>query len=243
MSYNSSLTTITQGIPRLSVGLSSEAIAKMLNTPLDLDDHIKSPSENFRMEKVMWNCIHDFVSESKLQKAGQEVLDGLPLTTLDETGRVSQEHARIRPISRRYHSATEYMFGTVHTRSSESLFQSRVLEDQTEKDQYEYESSYIIHPARWLINLGFTYGFRIELGQSSVRGWKSNLSTFRPVPDDALIFEFCKKGNLPAVRSLLSKGYASVTDSDTMGRTALHVSRTSHDAVVLRTSICNGWND
>ena len=154
--------TITQGIPSLSVKQSSEAIATMLNTPLDLDDNIDSP-EKSRPKKTMRNPINDFVSESGVPKADQEVLDGLSLITFDETGNVSQEHARIKPISTRYHSITDSIFGTIYTRLAESLFQSSLLEDQTKDDQYEYESSYVIHPARWLINLGLIYGFRIEL--------------------------------------------------------------------------------
>ena len=51
------------------------------------------------------------------------------------------------------------------------------------------------------------------------------LDTFRPVPDDAPIFKFCTEGLLSAVRRLLIEGQASVRDTDSRGRTALHVSR------------------
>ncbi|KAI4100258.1 MAG: hypothetical protein LQ339_005565, partial [Xanthoria mediterranea] len=39
---------------------------------------------------------------------------------------------------------------------------------------------------------------------------------------DALIFKFCKDGNLPAVRTLLLEGQASVRDTDSQGCTPLH---------------------
>ena len=50
------------------------------------------------------------------------------------------------------------------------------------------------------------------------------METSYPVPDDALIFEFCREGNLAGVKTLLSKGQASVRDVDSLGRTALFVS-------------------
>ena len=45
-----------------------------------------------------------------------------------------------------------------------------------------------------------------------------------PVPDAALIFEFCQEGNMAGARSLLSRGEASVRDIDSLGRTPLYVS-------------------
>ena len=228
-----------QGIPSLSVEHSSGATKAMLNTLLDPDSHLQIPSEKSRTKEIIRNPVQGFVSENEMQKASREVLDDLSLSTLDENGRVLQEQASLKhiTITRRYHSVTEYIFGTVYNRSTKSLIQTTVLEDQIKEDQYEYKSSYIVHPARWLINLGLIYGFCIEFARSPVQGWKSNLNTFCPVPDDALIFEFCTNGNLPAVRSLLSKGYASVRDTDSIGRTALYVSCNSHDVIVLRTSV------
>ena len=58
----------------------------------------------------------------------------------------------------------------------------------------------------------------------SIQGLKNTLKTFRPVPDDALIFEFCRQGNASAVMSLLSGGHASIRDTDSHGFTPLHVS-------------------
>lgn len=92
-----------------------------------------------------------------------------------------------------------------------------------EQDQYESKTLYVIYPAPWLIRLGFQYGLHLGLLSSSTDGWKNTLKTFCPVPDDALIFEFCRQGNVSAVQTLLSEGRASVRDTDSWGLTPLHV--------------------
>ena len=92
--------------------------------------------------------------------------------------------------------------------------------------QYEEESTLSIRPANWLKWLGVTCGLRLSLASLSNRGWRYTLETFRPVPDDSLIFEFCQLGNLHGVTTLLSRGLASVKDTDSKGHTALHVGTT-----------------
>lgn len=152
---------------------------------------------------------------------------------------MSQKHVRVKPVSRRCHSITRYVFGTLYTRSAEISLLSKVSDDEARAGLYEYKRSYIVHPATWLVNFGFTYGLRVELAQSSILGWKGNLNTFRPVPDDALIFEFCVAGNSLAVRNLLSKGQASDRDTDSFGRNALHVSYTFYDIAMSRNGVLN----
>jgi hypothetical protein len=49
-----------------------------------------------------------------------------------------------------------------------------------------------------------------------------------PVSDDSLIFESCKLGNIDGVRLLLDKGEASTWDTNSQGRTPLHVSFCRH---------------
>jgi hypothetical protein len=44
------------------------------------------------------------------------------------------------------------------------------------------------------------------------------------VPNDALIFELCREGNVGAIRRLLIHGHASLDDVNEMGETPLHVS-------------------
>ena len=125
-------------------------------------------------------------------------------------------------------SSVESILGSLHIYSRLQLFESFDEDDCTiryHEDQREYRTSLSVSPATWLASLGIKYGFRIDLLKSATRGWQSNLKIFCRVPDDAPIFEFCRKGNLPAVRTLLSKGHASVRDTDSSGRTPLHVSK------------------
>ena len=124
-------------------------------------------------------------------------------------------------------SVMECSLGTLRAESNTKLRISAEMDDLTfynEHDQGERETSYTLYPAGWLIQLGIRYGFRLRLGFSATQGWKTALKSFCPVPDDALIFEFCRQGNTSAVRELLSGGYASVRDTDSRGYTPLHVS-------------------
>ena len=140
---------------------------------------------------------------------------------------VSQEQKRVKRTLRESGSVIEAFLGTIRAKSTTYLQTSRQTGDLVphhEQDQYESKTSYIIHPASWLINLGINYGLHLGFLSSSAQGWKSTLKTFCPVPDDALIFVFCRQGNVPAVRDLLSGGYASIRDTDSWGYTPLHVS-------------------
>lgn len=83
--------------------------------------------------------------------------------------------------------------------------------------------SLIWHPASWAIRWGMAFGMQISVLQSHM-GWKYPLSPIRSVPDDSLIFTFCRSGNVGAVRELLSRGDASVSDTDSYGNQPLHVS-------------------
>ena len=112
-------------------------------------------------------------------------------------------------------------FGTVYVRSRVSKLQSRYVEKQY---QYEHQTSFTVCPAWWLVKVGFNYIPRFGLFSSTTKGWKHTLNSFRLVPDNALIFEFCNTGNLAGVQALLSRGEASVKDVNSTGTTALHVS-------------------
>ena len=121
----------------------------------------------------------------------------------------------------------EYFMGTIRAESKTQLQTLKETNDLTpyyEQDQYEHETSYTIYPATWLIRIGIHHGLRLKFLSSSTQGWKTSLKAFCPVPDNALIFEFCKEGNVSAVRGLLSGGHASVRDTDSQGYTPLHVS-------------------
>ncbi|MCJ1268628.1 hypothetical protein MMC22_008516 [Lobaria immixta] len=110
-------------------------------------------------------------------------------------------------------------FGTIYVRSTISKLKSRYFQNQY---QYEHETSFTVCPAWWFVKVGFTYVPQFTLFNSTIHGWKYELSSFRSVPDNALIFEFCTTGNLSGVQALLAWGEASVKDVDSTGKTALH---------------------
>lgn len=145
---------------------------------------------------------------------------------------VPQKTTMVKRTLRETKSVIEGFLGTIWATSTTNVRTSRQMGDLApypEQDQYEYKTSYAIHPAPWLIRLGVHYGIHLGFLSSSTQGWKNSLKTFCPVPDDALIFEFCRQGNVPGVRSLLSGGHASVRDTNARGYTPLHVSLTSED--------------
>lgn len=126
-----------------------------------------------------------------------------------------------------YHSALlRSFFGTISMHSKASLLKSNYSDEDSVcgKELHESMTELSLFPSQWLIKLGFHYGLHLGLAKSTIRGWKFRPSLFYPVADDALIFEFCRQGNISGVRTLFSKGKASVWDTDSLGRTALHVS-------------------
>ena len=107
-----------------------------------------------------------------------------------------------------------------------------VLSSSTEESsricyQPEHESKTLLffRPANWLLRLGVKYGLNLILHRLT-QGWKNSatLSVFRSVPNDSLVFAFCKSGNLDGIRTLFSRGEASVWDQDSCYHTPLHVS-------------------
>ena len=93
------------------------------------------------------------------------------------------------------------------------------------KEKTEQEASWTllsIRPALWLARFGIKYGLRVKIFQAPGY-WKHLTETFRPVPDDAMVFELCRRGNINGVQRLLREQKASVWDMNSLGRTPLHV--------------------
>jgi hypothetical protein len=88
----------------------------------------------------------------------------------------------------------------------------------------EVITSFILYPASWLINIGLRYGMEANLQYSPTTGWKFNITAVRAVPENSLIFELCRRGNVQAVQLMLTRGEASVKDVSPKGWTPLHVS-------------------
>lgn len=96
------------------------------------------------------------------------------------------------------------------------------------KPKSKNQSSYqVTVPARWL-------GWMLQLqADRYVNGWTFNFRIWNYVPDHSPIFECSRAGNIDALRSLLMTKQGFVTDIDSDGLTALHVSRTLSSFAML----------
>lgn len=217
-SVEQSLETITRNVSILSVQ-ESQGPNSSLRTTIS---EIHSDHTAFRAED--WNATDLCVAKSTPRQSDL-LFDPSDYPNISSgTWRRQKSSKRILTNEE---STTHFMLGTIHTKSKTRLEISNDEDDPTHyggANQYEHESIYTIYPAKWLIWLGMRCGLRLGFVSSQIQGWKNTLNTFRPVPDNALIFEFCRDGNLAAVRSLLSGGHASVRDTDSEGYTPLHVS-------------------
>lgn len=99
--------------------------------------------------------------------------------------------------------------------------QERVIHASGVNENVQSESQVIVYPSKWLAKIGMVYGFKFSALAS--RGWQYSFQPFRAVPESALIFQFCREGNLSGVRTLLSRRDASPYDRDPLGRTPLWV--------------------
>ena len=184
-------------------------------------------TEASRFGDTLMNPVHRYVFERGSEMAIQKIIADVPTETAASLDSLPNLQQPKRRHFRRDEKLLEYFFGTIYLKTKTSRIQSKVNNAETkvdQTDQYEHESSFIVRPARWLISLGFKYGLHIGLLNSSRRGWKQTLRPFCLVRDDSLIFRFCVVGDTIGVRSLLTRGDASVRDTDSLGRTPLHVS-------------------
>jgi len=133
-------------------------------------------------------------------------------------------------------------FQTLETRSSRTLSitipfvkveaQSRTYQRKTFCSSEVYETletdvTCVVYPNAGGKILGMSRG--VLLSGRATSGWQFSIQPFRAVPENALIFEFCRNGNLEAVRSLFERGEASPWDRDPAGLTPLWVRLSGFD--------------
>ena len=214
-----------------SVCLDQSSKVTIVNSdmPIDLHDSMaKEPRVQSHTKYAERRLNNRFDVKSPSEVASQDVLDIPPFLNFWET----QKACRAKPaqesvIEHRYYSVMDLFLGTMYTEFEGRISKPNKSHDQNTEGYDESKNSCIIHPANWLLNFGLACGIRIDLTQSSSRGWKCNLQIFRAVPDDSPIFEYCTQGDIIALRTLLSNGSASIRDTDSAGRTAIHVSHRS----------------
>ena len=214
-----------------------QRIANMMPNPFlrsgfvtAMDNSVETWSRNLtaqsvRRPSVKATCPKDHI-DTRTRATEEDPPNDGDVTKVNAAKAVVESHwkrPRIELWGSRYSSETENMFGKIY-------YTSRTFEEQASSSndlgfsdyKYEFETSFTLHPAQWLIKCGLNFAIRAAISQS-VRGWKHNLEVHRAVPDDSVIFDLCEQGNIDGVRTLLASGKASVRDTNSWGRTPLHV--------------------
>lgn len=239
------MTTIAQKLDSLSLTQSVASVVTILKEPEDNQNHIaalragttraektiESPllRQGFAVasERALHGVANDIGANDAMNKADDRTPTSGPSEKLiSEKGKGFFVDQPLTKQTWRNWNTTSYFFGTIHTYSTTKQLQLNILNDHESDDanyRCEHEESLTIRPAAWLVKLGLNSGLRIGLFNSSVQGWKSSLNAFCAVPDDSVIFDLSRDGNLSAVRDLFSRGLASVRDTNSMGETPLHV--------------------
>jgi hypothetical protein len=85
-------------------------------------------------------------------------------------------------------------------------------------------TSFVFYPTSWLKYLGFQRGLEAVVSSAS-QSWLFNcrITVTYALPEDSLIFELCRTGQIRAVEILLEKRLASVVDTSPKGWKPLHV--------------------
>jgi hypothetical protein len=85
----------------------------------------------------------------------------------------------------------------------------------------ETENVITVYPKATSRFFGITHGMLLSAQATS--GWQYSIQTFRAVEESALVFEFCREGNLDGLKSLFRRGEASPWDRGPEGQTPLLV--------------------
>lgn len=104
------------------------------------------------------------------------------------------------------------------------IMRSRVVYEHSDIDSTqldELQTSVTLQPSSWLL----MRRFHVQVARKT-QGWNFNVRYYPVVPKDALIFKYCKTGNVDGVRDLLQHNHASPWDVGHYGLTPLHVSWT-----------------
>ena len=101
---------------------------------------------------------------------------------------------------------------------------------------FQIITSFIFYPASWLTRIGFRHGGEASL-RNSKYGWQFGFNPIRAVPDNSLIFELCRTGQVRAVELLIQRGDASIHDTSSKGWMPLQVSQNLKIRLVLLCAI------
>lgn len=207
-----------------------------------LGDQLQSTFEA-ELRKTIQSTILTMVEQSSQQNS-------LSSTVADE-GQSDHEtllqRHRSRVVVSQGSAITSMVLGEIHYRTTSYRTTSKLAiasdEDKDEtiyKEQLEVESSFTFVPSWWTTKLITARSIKFDLVKLSTQGWRTNIQSFnvrsldtsklrladvtQVVPESSPIFEFCRQGNLEAVKHLIGSRNASVNDMTPKGWTPLHVS-------------------
>ena len=245
-SHQQNLVTITKHLSSLNSGHMLASVSTLASISTNENDHISEPNcevpRIWRTMKSHVQCASEFRCDLAIQDPAANAskrerttpwhltatgTDRFAAPYHDDTWCRSRQRIATKSILTLRDTITQGFFGTIITTAKTCVLTARLVDDQALDDdehQYEHESSFKILPARWLFKLGFNYACNFSIQYSSTQGLHCYIRPINLVPDDALIFEFCRQGDIEKVRGLISEKLASVRDVDSEGRTALHVS-------------------
>ncbi|KAH7309248.1 hypothetical protein BKA65DRAFT_543480 [Rhexocercosporidium sp. MPI-PUGE-AT-0058] len=132
--------------------------------------------------------------------------------TLNSRNRVQRKPSQKLPCLHGSSTSISTPFGPVKTWSS-------IRKSNKPASAEERDGTFAFYPSWLLRRLGVSYGLWIE-GRST-NGWQYTIQPFNAVPVYAPIFRYCPLGDVAAVRTILSSGYASLKDQDPKGRMPL----------------------
>ena len=189
----------------------------------ELTPTVPNPTERFKIERSAESTI--FQALTNLECANRKKLTAAPNVRIQYARAAPWRLTTIRN-KKRNRMRFECVFGVIDfltstwnsTRYDEG---QNLFEDNTA--HYNSETSFTVHPSRWVQLCGINYGIQVAFSKS-LTGLQWRLRTHRAVPDDAEIFEACRRGDVDTVRLLFHERQASPFDTNSRGFTPLFVS-------------------
>ena len=219
------VTSSTQG--RSSSTLSGEVCRTFMQKSLHLAiDNLMSSD---LAEELIINTVHQTIS-SELVCSGVYNADECTVHTVSVPKGVSCQKPNIDGLKDfvfiHQTSLRGFIFGNMWVRKSKVYVKSG---SRPYGGKVDVKTSFLFYPARWLTKFGFCYAVEASFsGPNSLY-----IRPIRAVPDNALIFDFCRRGNISAVQTMLQRGDASTGDTSSKGWTPLHVSISSPKRLFL----------
>jgi len=239
-SQQQTLATITQGVAALLQQRSQDTTTSVSTDSRDVADHLKALKMEFQKAAAgIGNPVARLGFENMMDKALTQLSSGLDATTRQDGVSTADSHVICdsastmprSPSASQYRRTQTYMsgfssfFGTLYVVSKATL--PPQLDDSNDEVEdicpEHFQTTITFHPSQWLLRFGVSFGIQVLLAKS-IEGLNCGMTSYRAVPDDALIFELCKQGDNKAIQSLFDSGKASPWDRNRYGETPLFVS-------------------